>query len=535
MSVSCILQGQDTESIKLENGKFIQNFEDITQDVQNTVGVAKHASTHAIGGNDLLSPNDIGAVEESEVGNLYLWEKSDNEGNIEYVTDSDVTAYPESGELNGYTYELKGKIGELGNSGDNFQVGDILTTVRTDLGDNWLYCNGDNYKIEDYQKLVNLLKNSQLLQYGDKYIEQPGFINWRTTLIYENNMWICAEGKAIDSELTPGIRIWYTSDLTNSTWYVKEIDCSSFTDLTFTSKGVFYPQQIIYGNGYWAISIRYYKDPDSTEYIGVLYSSDLLEDDWNFTAISSSSYGVFSRCLNYLNGYWIIGASRGTSSTSYGMIYYTTDITSTWKNEKLWSSSDIARVTSATFCNDYWIFCGISKTTVIISYTNDWKTFNTKNFSTTGTDSLPIIRTFSDGKVIVGMREYISSSKNAAIIWVNETFPETDWTQQTLWYSSIYGVTDIIYYDGLYWAGGNYNLTNSPVLACSSDLQNWILYHFKNTYSNPSVYHIIPYENSLIMTLSTTLTIPFGQLDMTLFQTPIISEDNNYVYIKGKE
>lgn len=116
MSVSCILQGQDTESIKLENGKFIQNFEDITQDVQNTVGVAKHASTHAIGGDDLLSPNDIGAVEESEVGNLYLWEKSDSEGNIEYVTDSDATAYPESGELNGYTYELKGKIGELGNS-----------------------------------------------------------------------------------------------------------------------------------------------------------------------------------------------------------------------------------------------------------------------------------------------------------------------------------------------------------------------------------------------------------------------------------
>lgn len=127
MSVSCILQGRDTESIKLENGKFIQNFEDITQDVQNTVGVAKHASTHAIGGDDLLSPNDIGAVEESEVGNLYLWEKSDSKGNIEYVTDSDATAYPESGELNGYTYELKGKIGELGNSGDYYTKEESLS------------------------------------------------------------------------------------------------------------------------------------------------------------------------------------------------------------------------------------------------------------------------------------------------------------------------------------------------------------------------------------------------------------------------
>lgn len=33
MSVKCILQGQDTESIKLEKGKLIQRLKDVTQDV----------------------------------------------------------------------------------------------------------------------------------------------------------------------------------------------------------------------------------------------------------------------------------------------------------------------------------------------------------------------------------------------------------------------------------------------------------------------------------------------------------------------
>lgn len=39
MSVNCILQGQDNSGIKLDGQKFIQEFEDVTQEVKSAVGV----------------------------------------------------------------------------------------------------------------------------------------------------------------------------------------------------------------------------------------------------------------------------------------------------------------------------------------------------------------------------------------------------------------------------------------------------------------------------------------------------------------
>ena len=40
-----------------------------------------------------------------------------------------------------------------------FQVGDTLTTARTNLGDKWLLCNGTQITQTDYPALVGLLGN----------------------------------------------------------------------------------------------------------------------------------------------------------------------------------------------------------------------------------------------------------------------------------------------------------------------------------------------------------------------------------------
>lgn len=235
MSVSCILQGQDNSGIKLDEQKFIQEFEDVTEEVKSAVGVdvlKQSVDTHIA---DKKNPHkvttkQIGAAKESEVGSLYLWERKEkitsityssdtieymfniddtisiifngfndykdfienpdvtfefandygqvlqtfdagnafyfiindnytvvyyfdgnsenielnNEapqgsvvcyhanldisyGDIEYVTDSDKSVYPESGEQDGYIYTLKGQIGELGNSGDYYTKEETLT------------------------------------------------------------------------------------------------------------------------------------------------------------------------------------------------------------------------------------------------------------------------------------------------------------------------------------------------------------------------------------------------------------------------
>lgn len=44
------------------------------------------------------------------------------------------------------------EINETITSGD-FQIGDILTTVRTDLGDEWALCDGGNVNVSNYPLL----------------------------------------------------------------------------------------------------------------------------------------------------------------------------------------------------------------------------------------------------------------------------------------------------------------------------------------------------------------------------------------------
>lgn len=48
MSVSCILQGQDDKSLKLEGQQFIQEFKDVTQQVKNAAGVNAAAKLSGI-------------------------------------------------------------------------------------------------------------------------------------------------------------------------------------------------------------------------------------------------------------------------------------------------------------------------------------------------------------------------------------------------------------------------------------------------------------------------------------------------------
>lgn len=95
MSVNCILQGQDNSGIKLDGQKFIQEFEDVTQEVKSAVGVdvLKSAIDSHIADKENphnVTAEQIGAAKESEVGSLYLWEKYQKQINYIY-------------ELNNYT------------------------------------------------------------------------------------------------------------------------------------------------------------------------------------------------------------------------------------------------------------------------------------------------------------------------------------------------------------------------------------------------------------------------------------------------
>ena len=55
---------------------------------------------------------------------------------------------------------LDDALQSISKDGGAFQVGDTLTTARTNLGDKWLLCNGQNVNAEDYPELASVLDTS---------------------------------------------------------------------------------------------------------------------------------------------------------------------------------------------------------------------------------------------------------------------------------------------------------------------------------------------------------------------------------------
>ena len=73
-------------------------------------------------------------------------------GDISYVHSIDRDAYPD-GEKDGVIYSYLGKPFENAKAGTP-RVGDIQTTIRTDLGEDWLLCNGEMYDTGEYPELA---------------------------------------------------------------------------------------------------------------------------------------------------------------------------------------------------------------------------------------------------------------------------------------------------------------------------------------------------------------------------------------------
>ena len=219
-------------------------------------------------------------------------------------------------------------VGLTNSSGQSapYQIGDTLTTARTDLGDNWLLCNGAFVSKTEYPNLP---------------IDKPAFLTgafneqvesltktFETPIQYINNMYV------VGYYLT----LYYSTSLMDG-WQTKSF--SSF-------------EGIVYGNGYWVVcNGRYINYATSLDgewgqvditssntstltsiafadgffvVVGLdgkaYYASDPTAE-WTRISGISSSYDCCS--VAYGNGYWVITIRNGSQSS--GILYYTTDIT----------------------------------------------------------------------------------------------------------------------------------------------------------------------------------------------------------------
>lgn len=273
-----------------------------------------------------------------------------------------------------------------------WRVGDILDTVRTDLGSKWLLCNGSYIESSDYPELYSVLPKVSS-------ISKTAGLTSITCCFHANGYWVIG-GK--NSSNKPAIA--YTSDTIKETWSVRTLSLSgsdssgsvcgisyadgkwaifggsnttayiwhatvitgSFTVITWkdNSGRSIEVKAGCYGNGYWSIVLEIVHN--NYFYCLVLYTDDLEEGNLSQTDVlittSVNTYNGTSVAFGivYAAGYWCV--ARGIANSGF-RIYYTNSISGTWSYyDAINDSNGIIIYNFYCFCyaHNYFIVCGNS-------------------------------------------------------------------------------------------------------------------------------------------------------------------------------
>lgn len=174
--------------------------------------------------------------------------------------------------------------------GGAHKVGDILTTWRTDLGEDWLLCNGEAFSQEEYPALAaitpGMLAMTELCQ-SEALPVSSGAVGY-------------ASDGAQEVILTSGGNLLVSSD-----------GFITVTTHDAPSSGEY--RRIFYVNGQWVFAVN------TATSISAFYLADDPAGPWTKVALSNTEICV--EHLEYFNGrYWVFGpgGSSGDRKPEYG-------------------------------------------------------------------------------------------------------------------------------------------------------------------------------------------------------------------------
>lgn len=322
-----------------------------------------------------------------------------------------------------------------------FKAGDILTTVRTDLGDNWALCNGDILNRNTYTELSSSFP----------YIPDG---NWK---------------------------------LNNGYSYTTSSDADFMID----------PLDMAYGNGYYVCLAAM-----NVHDIDAFYTKDL---NGTWTKVNSSIYsGLFNdngglpyncRGIEFLNGYFI---AYGQTDDSKAVLEYTTNPSSTWNSVTLWSSSyGYNNISGIVYTGGRYIVFGkknpsSSKYNTVVAYSTSLSgPWTEKTFFENTTNHLKMeskIR-YINGRLVaatsVGSASMTTNPMTPYILYTSGNNPSGAWTEQKIELPENCNglkINDIIYANGLYIIIGK---THNGVISLESVSSGYEFYAYSKSLSGP--------------------------------------------------
>lgn len=408
-------------------------------------------------------------------------------------------------------------------------VGDIKTTVRTDLGEDWLLCKGEAVSAADYPELVNAMTGIE-----NKELATKEFWSGNSSVIkinclkYANGYWVA--GGCYFSNATFYAKIAYATSL-NGPWTAKDIWSNYGNVCEITC--------IEYANGYWVVGGS---KNDQTSQIAYSTSLNGTWTDYPF----SSNLGKIN-CIAYDDGYWVAGGTYldQTSGNKYsGVIYYTTSITGSWTKVVVFNDSGNgypSKINCLIHANGYWVVGGVNRYgsnayEPIIAYATtpggNWTTLRVSTIPSS-TDGITGIG-YANGYWVVCGR--ISSDTGQIAYATSLNGP---WTIRNLDFNDIKGIA---YINGEWFLCGRANIYYGTIAHSTSPGGQWL---YLNLWGNPADYtgdsfvSCVEYADGLFA-FGGYLKRSSSHYACMSYTTgngvlPAISLDGAYTYIKAKE
>ena len=238
-----------------------------------------------------------------------------------------------------------------------WKVGDIRSTVRNDLGEKWLLCNGDAVDDVAYSEITGFLPT-----YWNKWNSNfQGKLASYNFLKYYNGQWILGGTQNVNGAYLPFIWLadeslqeWTAYQLSQSvgdpqcmtyngekgeyaivtrhqlnTTYKISLFVSSnltgnWTEVELNNISYCYPTDIIYQNGKYIITtIRMKNDWNSAQIICVIDSENYSQEQFTVT----NGWGSGLNSIIYANGIYVIARYAGQG---WPCVFSTNNLTGSW-------------------------------------------------------------------------------------------------------------------------------------------------------------------------------------------------------------
>lgn len=380
-----------------------------------------------------------------------------------------------------------------------FEVGDTLTTVRTDLGDKWLLCNGEYVATEDYPLLKKFPSPPKIDYYGTISFDSNG------SVAYGNGTWV-AVGYMEANNTSSQYPYIFTATDPAGTWTGKQIG----TVATYLTG-------ITYGNGMWVVTGR----RAVSGYNPCIFTATDPTGTWTEKQIDSKQYSIED--VAYGNGVWV---AVGVNTNRYPYIYTTTDPEGTWTGQQI--STKRSRLQRVEYADGVWVAVGNGDTndtsaSFIYTATDPTGTWTGRN---AGPYTLGGVHYHNGVWVAVGVHDYTDTSR----VFI-ATNPEGTWEEK-------YPDLGDIDWCGVTWSGGRWIIVGSTssdsyarIYSAADPAGAWELVIDAGYYdelcgidSDGEVWSVAGVKSHRLYVFTNAAV-----------KLPTISTDGVYTYIKAKE